>query len=471
MASLFSEVLNISIIGAIVSVVVIVARLLFKSVPRWISCVLWAIVALRLICPVLPESDFSLIPSLNFKDENSTVNIISYENPSTYSVSNANNSGTISQGLIESENFNDSSSLRTHVLSVGSYVWCIGAVFMIGYGVCSYVRTRVRFRDAVLYKDNIRQSEKATSPFVMGLLNPQIYIPFCLDTKTRKQVILHEQSHIKRLDHIWKPLGFVLLCLHWFNPLIWTSYILFCRDVEVACDEKVIKDYGMKMKKSYAMALLKCKSKSTAFSVCPLAFGEVGVGVRIKKTLKYRKHTLIIAFAGLLTTLLLSVCLLTNPVSAESDEVENNRALYIETKPVITISAEDVTNVPATEAPTEPVTAPATEPIVDQSYVNNTEDSYSEEYYYEEQSYDYNNEYSFGVSEVKKLELKIEPMTLSFSETYDCTGSHASSLLSFNNSVYDNKFDPNEPIYIFGSEQIRDSMNDMNRVIGSKRYR
>lgn len=471
MASVFSDVLNVSIVGAIASVVVIIARLLFKSIPRWITCVLWAIVALRLICPALPESDFSLIPSFYFEEDSSTVEIISYENPSTYSASHANNSETIPQGLVESENSNDNSSYLTTVLSVGSYVWCIGAVFMIGYGVCSYIRTRVRFRDAVLYKDNIRQSEKVSSPFVMGLLNPQIYIPFCMDTKTRKQVILHEQSHIERFDHIWKPFGFVLLCLHWFNPLMWTSYILFCRDIEVACDERVIKNYGIKMKKAYAMALLKCKSSSTAFSAYPLAFGEIGVGVRIKKTLKYRKNTVIIAVAGFLTTLLLSVCLLTNPVSAESDVVEDNRALYIESKPVITNIAEDVTTVPVTEAPTEPVTVPATEPIVEQGYVNDTEVSYNEEYYYEEQSYDYNNEYSFGVSEVKKLELKIEPMTLSFSETYDSTGSHASSLLSFNNSVYDNKFDPNEHIYIFGSEQIRDSMNDMNRVIGSKRYR
>lgn len=311
MTEVFFRILEISITAGIVALIVMVFRLIFKGVPRWVSCLLWALVAIRILCPFTIESEFSLMPDLSgigksYVSQAETV-------PESRPLTQSDISTQEIQVPLSSEE--QASPDAGRILAV---VWVCGMAGMLLYGGVSYLLTRRKVCDSVPYKDNIRQSEKVNSPFILGLVRPFIYIPFSLDKKTRRYVLAHEQAHLKRLDHIWKPLGFVLLCIHWFNPLMWVSYILLCRDVEVACDEKVIRDYDLNKRKDYARALLDCKVSYGMPSACPLSFGEVGVGERIRKTLRYKKPAKIFAVVALVMILSVSLCLLTDPVSQAS---------------------------------------------------------------------------------------------------------------------------------------------------------
>lgn len=360
MSEIFSNILGISITAGFVSAVIFIIRIILKGAPRWITCLLWGFVALRLLCPVLPESTVSFIPDI--ESSHNTQQVIS-EAPA------------VIPEAVHTHAPEDNENKTLQVLSV---IWAAGAGIMLMYGAVSYIVTRLRVRDAVKYKDNIRQSEKVASPFVMGVLRPMIYIPYSLKKKTRKQVLCHEQAHISRLDHIWKLSGFVLLCFHWFNPLMWVAYILLCRDIEVACDEKVIKNYNLKARKAYATALLECKMPKSLSPACPLAFGEVGVGVRIKKTLRYKKPAIALAVTGVVLALTLSPCLLTNPVTAAKDE-EAPR-LYGDNRVTVDyINALEAQTEPVTEEVAQPATEPATDPY---------EEVYYEDDYYEEDYYD-----------------------------------------------------------------------------------
>ncbi len=405
MTDVFSDVIRISITASFVSLVVIIARLLLKRIPRWITCLLWAVVALRLIFPVMPQSAFSFVPAFDYGDNSVSVNDAVSENEASYYSLNHDKLTYERSENADSPNTQDTENYRINILSVGSVVWGVGTILMLGYSIYSYVRVRVRFRDAVLYNDNILRSEKVNSPFVMGFLRPKIYIPFNLDSKTRKQVILHEHAHIKRLDHIWKPLGFTLLCLHWFNPFMWISYILFCRDIEVACDEKVISNYGLKMKKVYARALLECRNPSKGFVTAPIAFGEIGVGVRIKKTIKYRKPATAFVVLGVVGILMLSLCLTTDPVSASNQNAAANQTLVHDAvKETDSIEAEDIAQTePSDVMDTEPFTEPSTasmETTVPQNTESDAKEDYSEEYYYEDESYDYDLDFDFEAIEM-----------------------------------------------------------------------
>lgn len=445
MTDVFSEVIRISITASFVSLVVVVARLLIKRMPRWITCMLWAVVALRLIFPVMPQSAFSFVPAFDYEENSVSVNDAVSENEASYHSADPHK---LNYEQSENEDFLNTQNTLNHridILSAGSIVWGVGTILMLGYSIYSYVRVRARFRDAVLFKDNIMRSEKVNSPFVMGFLSPKIYIPFNLDSKTRKQVILHEQAHIKRLDHIWKPLGFTLLCLHWFNPIMWISYILFCRDIEVACDEKVISNYGLKMKKAYARALLECRNPSKGFAASPIAFGEIGVGVRIKKTIKYRKPATAFVVLGVAGILMLSLCLMTDPVSASNQNADVNQTLVHDAvKETESIEAEDIAQTePSDVMDTEPFTEPSTAPMettVPQNTESDAEEDYSEEYYYEDESYDYD------------LDLDFEAIEMSFPDNHNIIppGTYE-PIDSFNNSINafkyfgDGTFNPYKP--------------------------
>ena len=166
---------------------------------------------------------------------------------------------------------------------------------------------------AVLFKDNIFQNENVSSPFVLGIIRPKIYIPFNMNDQDLEHVVAHEEAHIQRKDHWWKPLGFFLLTIHWFNPLMWLAYVLLCRDIEFACDEKVIKELGNEQRADYTQALVACSIRRRSIAACPLAFGEVGVKERVKSVMKYKKPTIIVVLLALLTCVIVAVCFLTNP--------------------------------------------------------------------------------------------------------------------------------------------------------------
>lgn len=382
MTEVFFRILEISITAGIVALIVMVFRFIFKGAPRWVSCLLWAIVALRLLCPFAIESRFSLMPDMSDFSESyvSQTEGVPAVAPVPQSVVTHTKNTSAQETEQEESSFVD-------VGRILAVVWLCGMGGMLVYGGVSYLLTRRKVSDSVPYKDNIRQSEKIKSPFILGMLRPYIYIPFALDKQTQKYVLAHEQAHLKRLDHIWKPLGFILLCVHWFNPLMWVSYILLCRDVEVACDEKVIREFDLKKRKAYATALLDCKVSQGVPAACPLAFGEVGVGQRIKKTLRYKKPATVIAVVALVMIMSVSVCLLTDPVSGADVQY------YVSSGERVTEGYEKPTEPPATEPPTEPATeppeteAPAETQVYEDYYTdyNDYSDDYSD--YEQEEKY------------------------------------------------------------------------------------
>ena len=190
-------------------------------------------------------------------------------------------------------------------------------IALLIYTVISYAKVKRKIGTAVLYKDNIYQSENVVSPFVLGIIKPNIYLPFKMNEKDMEHVVAHEMAHIRRKDHLWKPLGFILLTLHWFNPLMWLGYVLLCRDIELACDEKVIKELDHDARADYSQALLTCSVNRRMIAACPLAFGEVGVKDRVKSVLNYKKPAFWIIIAAVVACVVVAVCFLTNPPAKE----------------------------------------------------------------------------------------------------------------------------------------------------------
>lgn len=312
MTQFFLTVLNMSISAGYVVLVVLLLRLLLKCAPRWISVLLWGIVAVRLICPVSVESVLSLIPSAETVSPDIMFDAVPSVNTGIPIVNNALNP-------ILEESFapsvGDSANPLQILLPILAAVWCAGMAVMVIYTVISYLRLQRKVRTAVRLRDNIYQSEAVVSPFVLGILRPRIYLPFGLSEQDAALVIAHEQAHVKRRDHWWKPLGFLLLTLHWFNPLLWLGYVLLCRDIELACDEKVIRSLDHARRADYSQALLTCSVNRRMIAACPLAFGEVGVKNRVKTVLNYRKPAFWIILAAIVACIALAVCFLTNPPS------------------------------------------------------------------------------------------------------------------------------------------------------------
>lgn len=311
MNAVFLRLLNMSITASWLIIAVIVLRLLLKRAPKWLPCTLWAIVAVRLICPFSFESSFSLIPSA--------------ETISPYAVQYAQrpeiDSGVtfINNTLnpVISESFAPAPAASVNPLYVWMYiasiVWVIGVICLLGYALVSFIRIRGKVREAVPLQDNIWICDAVNSPFILGLIRPRIYLSSSTDEEQMKYILVHEKAHLKRRDHWWKPLGYMLLAIYWFNPLIWAAYILLCRDIEIACDEKAIKDMDMLQKKSYSNALVSCSVQRRMIMACPLAFGEVGVKERVKIVLNYRKPAFWVVMVTIVACVLVAVCFLTDP--------------------------------------------------------------------------------------------------------------------------------------------------------------
>lgn len=307
---MFISIVNASIAASWLIAAVIALRLVLKRVPRWITCALWALVGLRLVLPFSLESIFSIIPSSQTIPSTIEYDAVPQINSGVSSLDGAVNS-------ILSEHFAATPQYSANpvqmLLGVAQYLWYFGMGIMVLYLVISYVLLRVRVRTATRLRDNIMQSERVTSPFVMGIIRPRIYLPYSMDMQDMAHVIAHEQAHIARGDHVVKPLSFLLLTLHWFNPLVWAAYILLCRDIETACDQRVIKYLDIETRKNYSRALVHGSTRPTA-AACPLAFGEVGVKARVKSVLSYRKPALWMSIAAVFVCVAVAVCFLTNPV-------------------------------------------------------------------------------------------------------------------------------------------------------------
>lgn len=307
-----------SISASWIALAVLILRLLLKKAPKWITVMLWGIVAIRLICPFNFESVMSLIPST----ETISTDIMMDKTPTIDSgIPVINN--TINP-IISSSFAPDpvaSANPLQILIPILSIVWIVGIVILLVYTAISYLRVKRKIGTAVLLRNNIYQSESVVSPFVLGIIKPKIYLPFKMKEQDMEHVIAHEQAHIRRKDHLWKPLGFLILTIHWFNPLMWLGYVLLCRDIELACDEKVIKELNTEQKADYSQALLTCSVNRRMIAACPLAFGEVGVKNRVKSVLNYKKPAFWIIVIAVVTSVIVAVCFLTNPRTTLNEEL------------------------------------------------------------------------------------------------------------------------------------------------------
>lgn len=310
MTEFFLTIVNMSISASWIVFAVLFLRLLLKKAPKWITVLLWGIVAVRLVCPFSVESVLSLIPS------SQTINPEVALNPPAIDsgvpiIDNVVNP-IIGEATITLQPEKDLNFFQ-FIMPYLAGLWLVGITALLIYTVVSYVRVKRKIGTAVLLRDNIFLSESVISPFVLGIIKPNIYLPFKMNGQDMEHVISHEQAHIHRKDHLWKPLGFLILTLHWFNPLMWLGYILLCRDIELACDEKVIKELDTEQKADYSQALLTCSVNRRMIAACPLAFGEVGVKDRVKSVLNYKKPAFWIIIFAIIVSIMVAVCFLTNP--------------------------------------------------------------------------------------------------------------------------------------------------------------
>ena len=310
MNELFLKIINMSISASWLVLAVLILRFVLKKAPKWINVLLWGIVAIRLICPFSFESTLSLIPSAETIPLNIGMDTTPTINSGISAINNAVNP-IISQS--NTPMAGASVNLLQITIGIYEYIWIFGMIALALYTAISYWRLRRKVDTAVRYKDNNFQSENVSFPFVIGIIKPRIYLPFKMNGQYLEYVVAHEQAHICRKDHWWKPLGFLLLMIHWFNPLMWLAYVLLCRDIELACDEKVIKELGNEQRGDYTQALVACSVNRRMIAACPLAFGEVSVKERVKSVMNYKKPAFWVIIISVIVCVGVAVCFLTNP--------------------------------------------------------------------------------------------------------------------------------------------------------------
>ena len=311
MSGIFLKLLNLSISASWLVLVVLALRLVLKRAPKWVNVLLWGMVALRLMLPFSIESALSLIPSA----ETVSPEVVRFDPAPTITSGVELIDNAVNPSL--SESFAAAPLASVNPLYVWTYlagwVWLIGLAAMLLYALVSYLRLRRRVSASIPLRENIYVCDEVPSPFILGIVRPRIYLPSALDEAQWGSVLSHERAHLARHDHWWKPLGFALLAVYWFNPLLWLAYTLLCRDIELACDERVLRGMDAGQVKDYSSALLACSVPRRMLAACPLAFGEVGVGARVKNALRYKKPAFWAVAASVAVCVVVAVCFLTNP--------------------------------------------------------------------------------------------------------------------------------------------------------------
>ena len=305
MSAVFLKILDMSLSASWIAAAVLLLRLCLKRAPKWWNVLLWGMVAVRLIFPFSIESALSLLPRTQLVS------------PSIAEAPVQNAAAPVIGGTATVVSGNTVSQLS--VWTVLAWVWLAGMAALFLYTAVSTLRLRRKLREAVRLRGNIYQSEQIDSPFVLGIFQPKIYLPYRMDARDQQNVLAHEQAHLRRGDHVWKPLGFLLLTIHWFNPLMWVSYVLLCRDIELACDEKVVKNLGCAQRADYMQALVSCSVNRRRIAACPLAFGEIGVKERVKSVMNYKKPTLWVILLAVAICVALAGCFLTDPAGFSFD--------------------------------------------------------------------------------------------------------------------------------------------------------
>lgn len=312
MDDVFLKLVNLSISASWLILAVLVLRVVLKKSPKWVMPLLWGVVALRLVCLFSIESALSLIPSaetIPSEIVTETREPVLYEQATLDIVTNPTlpSAAEVPVGVSRQQAQVD--------FNIYSVLWLAGMAALLVHALVSAEKLKRKLATAILLRDNIYESEFVDSPFVFGVVKPNIYLPMHMDEGTAAYVIAHERAHLARRDHWWKVLGYLVLALHWFNPLVWVAYILFCRDIELACDEKVVKGLDGAARADYSQALLSCAAPKRAVAACPLAFGEGNIKTRVKSALHYKKPAFWVAAAAVLAVVIMAVCFLTNPRS------------------------------------------------------------------------------------------------------------------------------------------------------------
>lgn len=336
MENIFLDLFNMSINACWLVLAIILFRLIFKKAPKSLRVIMWGLVGLRLICPFSFESVLSLIPSAEpvppeIIHSNSSANLSGVDILNSVGNNQVNYDLGIQSGSIVFNEYTapDGNTINPLLIItyIASIIWIVGMVAMLLYTLISYLRIVRKVREATPLQENIWICDNISTPFILGIIKPRIFLPSSMNEQDLEFVIAHEKAHLKRRDHLWKPLGFALLTVYWFNPVLWVAYVLLCRDIELACDEKVIKELGTEIKKPYSEALINCSVPRKMISACPLAFGETGVKGRIKSVLNYKKPAFWVIVVAVVTCVVLAVCFMTNPETSNDDnssQQENN---------------------------------------------------------------------------------------------------------------------------------------------------
>lgn len=318
MAEIFQKALNMSIAAGWLILAVIALRLLLRRAPKRFRLLLWAVVGLRMALPWSIESALSLIPSAQTLPEG-----IMLERAPVLDTGISALNGAINPGFTAAftPELGASANPLQVLLPIAAAFWMLGAAAMLLWALVSWLRLRKRVREAVRLEENVYECEIA-SPFVLGLFRPRIYLPFSLENGERELVLAHERAHITAGDHIIKPLGWLLLAAHWYNPLVWLAYALFCRDIELACDERVVRGLSLSDRADYSQALLDLSRPRGGVRACPLAFGESSVKGRVKSVLSYKKPAFWLVLLAVVVCVGAAVCFLTDP-KEEAEPVDD----------------------------------------------------------------------------------------------------------------------------------------------------
>ena len=300
MIEVFQRIMSVSYSASWLIIAILGLRFLVRRMPKWGNVLLWGLVALRLLLPFSIESRYSMIPGKQVDGDLPAINNI---NSPVFDGSVTTTNGDLS------------------ITAIFSFLWLVGVLALLTYSAVRYLRLLRKLHTAILVRDNIFQSEAVDAPVVVGFVNPKIYLPFNVKQLDVNYIIAHEQAHIRRHDHWWKFLGFLLLTLHWFNPLVWIAYALLCRDIEMACDEAVIRDLDNDGRADYAQALVTYSTKRQTLAVHPLAFGETAVKSRLKSIMNYRKASRWSVAFIIVSCMFLTMCFLTDPVQAVETDI------------------------------------------------------------------------------------------------------------------------------------------------------
>ena len=349
MEGIFAEILNMSMISCIVIVAVMVIRQIFRRAPKAFFCILWAFVGFRLICPFTLQSVWCLIPdsqpmieevflqeTVPVKSEFPTEKYETSLPPIPYDNTEVQNDGKTPVYSVPTEE-NKSEVSLTETLQTPQenngflhfipYIWSAGAILMFVGALIRYFLLIRRLHGSIADENGIYYSDKIDTPFILGVIFPKIYLPWGTGETDKEYILVHERAHIHRLDYLWKPIGFVILCLHWFNPLVWGAFRLFCKDIELACDERVVRDYSQEKRKAYSHTLVNFSVQQKSLNYLPLGFGNSEVKERVVNVLSYKKPAFWVIMICIIVIAGISVFLMTNPVSSKNDLTEKENSV------------------------------------------------------------------------------------------------------------------------------------------------